>query len=302
MNPPQSDEKVKKSRLKWYEQLGLFFLFSLCGILALGPIQWGNITLPDPWIYPYKIVLPFVFLLISLVLRRKTNLEPYFKIFFMFFTATSALLIVKLVFLLINSLDAFFTIPTNTEWGFSTVKFIEMFVIVSSVILINLIAQRTEHKRKIFEELYMKKGKLYLGLIIGFSGFFVFAIGAVFIAKYLFYGSALTWSAVFTWLPWILLFCFSNGILEEVLYRGLFLTRYEPFFNFHVYNLLQAIIFASIHIGVIYTSESLMFLGITFLLGLLFGLLTKKTDSLLASILFHAGTDFVVIIGIFVNL
>jgi uncharacterized protein len=287
--------KPEKSELNWFDKLGSFLLFFLCGFLAVGPIQWGNISLPQPWIYVYKIVTPLVFLLISLLLKRKEHLQSYYKIFFAFFTASFALLILWVLFL-------FITLPTTSEWGFSVVKLIEMATIVISVVLINLFVQVKGNKRKFFEDLYISKGNLKIGLIIGISSFVLFALGSVFIAKYLFYGSVLTWSAVLLWLPWILLFCFSNAILEEVLYRGLFLKKYESFFNFHVYNLLQALVFASIHIGVTYTSESLIFLGITFLLGLLFGLLTTKTNSILASILFHAGTDFIVIIGIFANL
>jgi membrane protease YdiL (CAAX protease family) len=291
----QSIVKPDKPELNWLGQLGLFLLFFFCGFLAVGPIQWGNIKLPQPWIYIYKIATPFVFLLISLLLKRKEHLLSFYKLFFTFFTASFALLIVWVLFLFIN-------IPANSEWGLSVVKFIEMVSIVISIVLINLFFQRKDDKSKSLEGLYISQGNLKLGLIIGISSFIVFAMGSVAIAKYLFYGSFLTWSAVLSWLPWILLFCFSNGILEEVLYRGLFLKKYEYFFNFHVYNLLQALVFASIHIGVTYTSESLIFLCITFLLGLLFGLLTTKTNSLLASILFHAGTDFIVIIGVFANL
>jgi membrane protease YdiL (CAAX protease family) len=41
------------------------------------------------------------------------------------------------------------------------------------------------------------------------------------------------------------------------------------------------------------------FVGITFILGLVWGHITQRTDSLLGSILFHAGTDIPIILGIF---
>jgi len=44
-----------------------------------------------------------------------------------------------------------------------------------------------------------------------------------------------------------------------------------------------------------------MFTVIVFFLGLAFGAIMQKTNSLLGSILFHAGTDIPVILGIFSN-
>ena len=118
----------------------------------------------------------------------------------------------------------------------------------------------------------------------------------------LFYGTALTVERFIIWLPWILIFVLSNALLEELLYRGLFYEKYRKFLGFNLFNLLQALVYSLMHFGVSYTSESLIFLGITFALGLLYGYIILKTDSLLGSILFHAGTDIAIIIGIFSTL
>jgi membrane protease YdiL (CAAX protease family) len=67
-------------------------------------------------------------------------------------------------------------------------------------------------------------------------------------------------------------------------------------------NLLQAIIFFTIPLGSQYTTSLLIFTVITFFLGLAFGAVTQKTDSLLGSILFHAGTDTPAALGYFSNL
>ncbi|MBA7539628.1 hypothetical protein ES705_31908 [subsurface metagenome] len=56
------------------------------------------------------------------------------------------------------------------------------------------------------------------------------------------------------------------------------------------------------HFGATYTSESLIFFVITLALGILYGYIILKTDSLLGVILFHAGTDNAIIIGIFSTL
>ena len=51
-----------------------------------------------------------------------------------------------------------------------------------------------------------------------------------------------------------------------------------------------------------YTSDSSTFFVIVLILGLAWGYIIQRTDSLLAAILFHAGADVVLVIGFFSNL
>jgi len=67
-------------------------------------------------------------------------------------------------------------------------------------------------------------------------------------------------------------------------------------------NLLLALIFTIAHLGVTYTSDSSTFFVILLILGLAWGYIIQRTDSLLAAILFHAGADVVLVIGLFSNL
>jgi membrane protease YdiL (CAAX protease family) len=63
-------------------------------------------------------------------------------------------------------------------------------------------------------------------------------------------------------------------------------------------NLLCALIFTFAHIQVTYSEDLPFFLAAVFILGLLWGYLIQRTDSLLSSVLFHAGADMMVIIPI----
>ncbi|BAI60832.1 hypothetical protein MCP_0760 [Methanocella paludicola SANAE] len=108
-------------------------------------------------------------------------------------------------------------------------------------------------------------------------------------------------------MPAILVIVILNGIREELLYRGLFLKKYEPVFGPIVSNVLQALIFSLSHTvagrgAIAYTSFTLAFVVITFLLGLALGYLMRRTDSLLGPVLFHAGTDIPIFMGIISNL
>ena len=110
-----------------------------------------------------------------------------------------------------------------------------------------------------------------------------------------------------TWSPLILVIVLANGVREELLYRGIFLKKYEPVLGLRSSNLLQAIIFSLSHSvagrgNITYTPFLIVLVLQTFLLGLAWGYIMQRTDSMLGSILFHAGSDIAIFLGIFSNL
>jgi membrane protease YdiL (CAAX protease family) len=167
-------------------------------------------------------------------------------------------------------------------------------VVLPIVILIKVSGQR-------MASLYLSKGNLKLGLTIGISLFVFFLVTSVPAAMLLYGGKGLTYSSLFNWAPWIFTFILANGIREELLFRGLFLKKYQFFLGLPLSNFLQAAIFVLPHFGESYSPVMAIFLVITFLLGLAFGAIIQRTNSLLGSILFHAGADIPVILGIFSN-
>jgi len=90
--------------------------------------------------------------------------------------------------------------------------------------------------------------------------------------------------------------------MEEILFRGLFLRKLEPFFGRFLSNLLIAFVFTVLHRAASYTVDQMAFLAILFPLALAWGYVMQKTDSVWGSILFHAGMDIPIILGIFSNL
>jgi len=99
----------------------------------------------------------------------------------------------------------------------------------------------------------------------------------------------------------MLIFVLANGFMEELLFRGLFLRKFEPFLGATASNLLTAIVFTLAHmqVGYVAPAEILKFLAIIFPLALAFGYVMQKTDSLWGSALFHAGSDLLIFSGIF---
>jgi hypothetical protein len=246
-------------------------------------------------IYDYlgRVGVSALLLLVAVCLRRSKRLEKYWQIFFALFILLVALT-VSLVFgsFLFDSLGAKDSVPV----GWALPKLNETILIVLVVILFTRLSGGS------LGSIYIQKGNLKLGLIIGIATFVLAAAGSIPMANLLFAGNNLTLARVVPWIPWILITVLSNGTLEEVLFRGLFLRKLEPFVGKFFSNFLIAIVFTVLHQGSSYTSDQYIFLAVTFPLALAWGYLMQKTDSVWASILFHAGMDIPIFLGIFSNL
>jgi len=93
------------------------------------------------------------------------------------------------------------------------------------------------------------------------------------------------------WAPWILTFVLANGFSEELMFRGLFLKKFEPLLGAPLAHVLIGFVFAVGHAGVTYTADILVFVAITFVFALIWGYLMQKTGAVWGSALFHAGAD-----------
>jgi len=149
--------------------------------------------------------------------------------------------------------------------------------------------------RTSFGSIYLQKGRLRLGLLIGLIGFAGMATFGVLEAR----ASGIGMNRILGWTPWLLVFVLANGFFEELMFRGLFLKKFKPLVGPCLGNLATALVFAIGHAGVSYTSSILPFVGITFIFALVAGFVMQKTEAVWGSVLFHAGADVVIMIGIF---
>lgn len=94
-------------------------------------------------------------------------------------------------------------------------------------------------------------------------------------------------------------FCTISPLTEEFFFRGLLMKSLENRFSALSANLLQAFLFSFIHLAYFWLIEFDLGLIIpTFLgmpVGILFGWMVQKTDSLLSSIVTHAVHNFIAI-------
>ena len=271
----------------------LFLLLLICGIslpALSGLLVFPFSIVPTELTFSYGIILSLVFLLSSIFAHSRKCLKSYWQVFFAFFIASLAIFF-----------DFLINIPSETMNGLVLDMLVSTSIILAIIIFLTRISGNT------LSSIFLKKGNIKLGIIIGLTGFFIFALTSIPAAEYLFQGQDLNLDKVIAWMPWIIPIVVLNGVREELLYRGLFLKKFEGKLGLKTSNLLQAIIFSLSHsvagVGLnAYTPFIWILVIFTFSLGLAWGYIMQRTNSVLGSILFHAGTDIPVFIGIFSNL
>jgi membrane protease YdiL (CAAX protease family) len=277
---------------EWLERITLALVFILIGgliIVVFSPLRPLLDPVPD---YLGRIGLTTVLLISALAVRRYKKLEKFWPVAYGLFVLA---ITVSLDWIISVYLLEYMGIDGNTATGFALMKLNECAVVVGSVILFTRLTGSD------LGSIYLQKGKLKLGLLIGLIAFLVAAAGSIPMSSLLFKSGSLQFERIIPWLPW-LIFVLANATQEELLFRGLFLRKLEPFFGKFLSNLLIAITFTLLHKGVTYTSSELIFLAVLFPLALAWGYIMQKTDSVWGSILFHAGMDLPVMLGIFANL
>ncbi len=279
-------------RQSW-EMKNRFVLFVLLLILGVSlPSLSGLLIFPFSIVSSnfalfYSFAISAGLLCVSLYFRSKTSLKEYWQLLFAFFIASLAI-----------SLDVSFNLSSATQTGMVLDMLLSATIIAGTIILL------TKASGNSLSSIFLKKGDVKFGLVVGLIGFFFFALTAIPAAEFLFQGKNLSMGRVLAWLPWILPIVMLNGIREELLYRGTFLNKFKPKLGLKTANLLQATVFSLSHsvagVGLnSYTPFVWALVVFTFSLGLIWGYIMQRTDGILGSVLFHAGTDIPVFIGLF---
>jgi len=181
--------------------------------------------------------------------------------------------------------------PLETPSGLTALKLGEDVAIVATVVILMLLIRRKP------DLLFLSKGRFGLGLGVGLSSFVgLSALGLAFAAA-----QGLTSDRTVSVLPLYVAVVIADGFTEEFLFRGLFLRRMGELLGPRWANVLTAAVFSLTHLQVGFTPSVPVFLVLVFLLGLLWGWMMQRTGSLLASALFHAGADMLIIGNFFAS-
>ncbi len=279
---------INSLRLGWSRKIVVFLLFFIVGTMVFAIIPlWSHIS--EHRLLCYHAALTGILLITALFLRRSERGRQYWPICYVFFVAGIAVLLSTLFS---DTLLALVGLDVTTPQGVAAAKVSES--ILRGVPILVLMPVMGFGWRS----LYLNKGKINIWLPVGIIAFIVFPVIAYFSLS----SQERMLNKLLPLLPWILLFVVSNGFIEELLFRGLFLRKYESFLSKGLSNLLTALVFTFMHTQVTYAPQMLQFLLIVLILSLIWGYLIQKTNSLWGAVLFHAAADCLVVFGAFTSM
>lgn len=287
---------MNSSRLssrEWGERILLALFFAIVG-LTLTAILSPFTPMLDKRTLGYlgRIGLTFLLAIAILIMKKTGIFAKYLQIVQgLFIMSLSITLIWVFGMFILESLP----LNENSILGYVLPKIQDMVIVYVMVLFFTRVFGNS------FGSVFIQKGNLKLGLWIGIIAFLVAAAGSIPMAKLLFNATNLTLDRVVSWAPYILIFVLANAAMEELLFRGLFLKKLEPFYGKFLSNFLIALIFTGLHGMATYTSDKYIFLAVLLPLALLWGYVMQKTDGIWGSILFHAGMDIPIMLGIFSN-
>ena len=288
----KTDEPTKPGRLQ--RAALVLSILGLC-LLVFVVLSHFRPLLPKSADFVARIVTAAALLAAALAARRTGRWQKYWPVLFALFIGLAAIS-VDYHLRLGQRVASLAGIDADTPAGWAVDKLGGSLTVAAIVLALTMASGAKP------ASLYLRRGRLGFGLVVGFAAFAAAAATAIPLAGFQFDGRNLDLARVLPWTPWILVFVLSNAFAEELLFRGLFLGRTEPLIGRFPANLAAAIPFVVMHCGVPYTSRQLAFLGAVLPLALAWGWLMQKTESIWGSVLFHAGMDIPIMIGIFSGL
>ncbi len=286
-------QKVQLPPRELGERCVLAVLFTALGSLIIivfspvRPLFGGAVD------YLGRLGLGLLLLVTIGLVRKNRGLEKYWQILLGLLILLAA---VSLDWIFANYLIAQLGINGDSPLGFSLLKLNECGVVIGVVIFLTLSSGSR------LGSIYIQKGNLRLSLIIGLTTFLLAAVLSMPMASLLFNFQYPGAAKMVRWIPWLLTAVLANAAQEELLFRGLFLRRLQPYFGKFLSNMLIVLVFTLLHKGAAYSSNEYILLAVLMPLALAWGCLMQKTDNLWGSVLFHAGMDIPILLGIFSNL
>lgn len=185
-------------------------------------------------------------------------------------------------------------IASNDARGYAAAKFSEVLPIVLFIFLAVIIGGRG------LAGLRLKKGRPFLSILCGLG------IGVILFAYFLSQGGLQVFQGdnLIKLLPtigWITAFSLMNSFMEELWFRGLFLSRFEWQFGPQWAFWLSTLTFGFLHAFGSFTGTlgSLLLTIFTLLLGAAFSYLVQRTNNIWGAVVGHFFADFFMLLGFF---
>ncbi|MGB5844272.1 MAG: CPBP family intramembrane glutamic endopeptidase [Anaerolineales bacterium] len=226
---------------------------------------------------------------LTILFYRSERFHRYWEVTFAFFSGSFGLF---LAWNIPDSPLSVFGASLDTPQGVAVLKFFELLPVALVIIVLTRIVQGS------LSPIYIHKGKLRSGLGLGFL------LGFVILVIYF----ALSWSTIdpakaIPALPWLIIFAVSNAFFEELLIRGLFLKRYIALLGTAWAVVLSALCYGLFFIGVQSAVGPIPYgaLIVIFPLGLLYGFIMQRSDSIWGPASIHAVIDLIFLFGVFAS-
>jgi membrane protease YdiL (CAAX protease family) len=221
------------------------------------------------------LVAPVLFGLAYYLMHRSSRLRRFSNVTYAFFVFA---LVISIRHLVLDSPSVNGLLSSLN--GLILYQVIDTSVVFAPVILLVLANGGT------LGSLFLKKGNLRLGLAIAIPVFLVLLVVSFVIEQTLapsfgVHGVGLPF--VLSLAPYLSIVALLNGPKEELLYRGLFLQRYDVFLPQRSTNLLSTIVFALSVVEPEYFAQLVGAVLVALVGGLLFVRLMRKTNSIIAS-------------------
>jgi membrane protease YdiL (CAAX protease family) len=183
----------------------------------------------------------------------------------------------------------------STVSGTVIIELDELLLTVVAVLVVVWIS------RSSLASIYVRRGRFggaYLIGIVALIAFYALTFGALSHSRFMPVHGTFDFGRYLSLTPSLLAAVATNGFLEELMFRGLLMSKLNIAFGPHLATFIQAAIFASWHVGVTYTASALVFIVLfAFPLGLIGGYLTRSSGSIIPASLFHTGADIPIYLG-----
>jgi membrane protease YdiL (CAAX protease family) len=250
--------------------------------------------------FVYGLLVTGVLLALALLARRSSTLRRYWEIPLAFFGMALFILADRYVPQFLGTHILHDTpVPGNplasTVSGTIVIALDELLLTVIAVLVVVWIS------RSSLGSIYLRRGRFgraYVIGILGFVAFYVLTYRVLSHTRFMPVNGTTSFSRYLGLTPPLLVVVAANGFLEELMFRGLLMSKLNIAFGPYLSTFVQTVIFASWHLGVSYTSSVLFFVVfVAFPLGLIGGYLTRSSGSILPSSIFHAGADMPIYLG-----
>lgn len=177
--------------------------------------------------------------------------------------------------------------------------------VINAVFSLMIIAAILYLEKIPLKDIYVRLGGR-LNIAMGIVGFILCFIVAVLASYFIFGGNAIGLERFELAIAAVLAFSILGGVFEELLFRGLLLSRAVPVLGESYGNIYQAVTFGAFEAVIFYMVTSMAFnvmfiILISFITGFYWGRSTLRTKSLWSPMLIHAGFYVLILLPMIVG-